>query len=62
MKNKKKMRENSLDQDENSLSADSSASTLFANSAIFVFGPLRIYSFNLYFICSSSDLRLEFFY
>ena len=40
----KDLRANSLDPDENSLSADSSASTLFANSAIFVFGALR---FNL---------------
>ena len=46
MKNQR-LRANSLDPDENSLSADSSASTLFANSAFFVFGALRVQSFNL---------------
>ena len=40
------MRANSVDPDENSLSADSSASTVFPNSAIFVFGALRAPFFN----------------
>ena len=35
---------NSVDPDEKSLSVDSSASTVFANSAIFVFGALQVHS------------------
>ena len=44
----KDLRSNSVDPDENSLSADSSVSTVFANSAIFVFLALQVQPFNLY--------------
>ena len=52
------MRANSLDPDENSLSADSSASTLFANSAIFALYGFNLSIYNLFALLQIFSLNI----